>query len=532
MNRRPLMTAALGVSLLVLVAAPASASSSAAARYGVINATVTAATDHEIVTSTAFPNYTNGAVDNYYALASSHIDNSPFAEGKSSPLDSGPLGQTAAAGNFQQPQYADARWPGSKASGKATFGSPGGPYAVSTAARYFAAAQSSDVSGGSNVSGTPSLPSLPAPPSTLPDPSTLPGASSLPTTLPIGTGGIPTLPIVSSLPGSPPTIASPQGFTKRLRRVLAAWQTKWAKQLNPTSVVSQAGSGGVPDPGSIIGTVTTVVSGVTSPPKKKSGKSPVTANAGGLVAETVAELNPKTGVIVTTGESSLGQIDIASKLIVLKGIHVVVAITNSSHPRGTATVDVAGGSIAGLPIAVGEHGVRLKQIRSGLPYGPMDKTLNAALKQAGVEIYTVTPKIKKGANELTITATGVHVVFTQPVNQSGVPSQTVEHIVGEVSADSLAAPAPPVPKLSLGGTGSTSGVVGSGTSGLSSGGSSIGSSSAPASSLTSGSSSPSSFITSALSKPWWLLAAYLVWQVLMIATGASLWRWRRGRTLT
>src|SRR5207302_2600254 len=84
----------------------------AAAHFFVLNGTVNAASDHEIVGSSAFPNFATGAVDNYYSLAHSHVDNSPFAEGTASPADTGPIGQTAAAGNFQQPQYADARWPG------------------------------------------------------------------------------------------------------------------------------------------------------------------------------------------------------------------------------------------------------------------------------------------------------------------------------------------------------------------------------------------------------------------------------------
>src|SRR3954451_23107038 len=77
-------------------------------RFLVINGTVNAASDHEIIGSSAFPNFTTGAVDNYYAMAHSHVDNSPFAEGTASPADTGPIGQTAAAGNTQQPQYADA----------------------------------------------------------------------------------------------------------------------------------------------------------------------------------------------------------------------------------------------------------------------------------------------------------------------------------------------------------------------------------------------------------------------------------------
>jgi hypothetical protein len=33
---------------------------------------------------------------------------------------------------------------------------------------------------------------------------------------------------------------------------------------------------------------------------------------------------------------------------------------------------------------------------------------------------------------------------------------------------------------------------------------------------------------SALHKPLWLLLAYVVWQLLVVGTGWSLWNWRRG----
>ena len=168
-----LATFSLGVTLAVFVAGSASASSSKgttttrtrttttkttktktpttsttttpdspAAHFFVINGTVNAASDHEIVGSSAFPNFTTGAVDNYYSMAHAHVDNSPFAEGTASPGDTGPIGQTAAAGNFQQPQYADARWPGDPP--KATYGNQGGPYATADAEKYRATADASE----------------------------------------------------------------------------------------------------------------------------------------------------------------------------------------------------------------------------------------------------------------------------------------------------------------------------------------------------------------------------------------------------
>jgi hypothetical protein len=147
----------------------------------------------------------------------------------------------------------------------------------------------------------------------------------------------------------------------------------------------------------------------------------------------------------------------------------------------------------------------------------------------------------------TVTATGVHVVFTQPVNQPGVPAQYVEHILGEVFVDSLAVPAPPAPNLDLSssssfssaclghsrgttsGGGLTSGgsasAAGSGSSSsLSPSASGFGSASQPSST---GNSLPAAF-AAALRKPLWLLLAYVLWQAIVIATGVSLWNWRRG----
>jgi hypothetical protein len=166
------------------------------------------------------------------------------------------------------------------------------------------------------------------------------------------------------------------------------------------------------------------------------------------------------------------------------------------------------------------------------------------------------------AGEMTVTATGVHVVFTQPVNQSGVPSQHIEHILGEVFVDSLVTPlddtalddtgagldlsgaGPAASGSCLGGVksskktatggGLTAGGGGSSTGGSASGGSlspsasGYGSGAQPVSgSAPAGTSLPVAFAT-ALRKPVWLLLAYLVWQVLVIGTGISLWHWRRG----
>jgi hypothetical protein len=55
----------------------------------------------------------------------------------------------------------------------------------------------------------------------------------------------------------------------------------------------------------------------------------------------------------------------------------------------------------------------------------------------------------------------------------------------------------------------------------------LGSTSQPTNATSIGNSLPARFAT-ALRKPLWLLVAYLVWQLLVIGTGWSLWNSRRG----
>ena len=151
---------------------------------------------------------------------------------------------------------------------------------------------------------------------------------------------------------------------------------------------------------------------------------------------------------------------------------------------------------------------------------------------------------------MTITATGLHVLFTQPVSPPGVPAQYAEHILGEVFLDSLAVPAVPLAPLSLNlnstspGSSSSSSCVGGHSGGTSASGfSSAGgsSSSGSPSGYISGSSQPGSsasgsplqnaaagFASLLRKKPLWVLLAFLIWQALAVGTGASLWQWRRG----
>jgi hypothetical protein len=508
-----LAVGALVLTVAMLVAPPAAAENSAASRYGVINATVNAATVHEVAGSTAFPNFTTGAVDNYYSMAHSAMDNSPFAEGTASPADTGPIGQTAAAGHFQQTQYADARWP-EQNSGKAAFGNRGGPYAEASASSYTATADCSEASNGASA--------------------------------------------------SPPGVPVPKAISQRLSAALAAWKSKWLVPLK-LKVPSTGSKPKVPVPVPVPSVPTPTVPTPTVPtptvsvplPTSQASSSKTSSSRrtlastgdGGALFEssTLATVDPKSGDVVTKGESSLGRVSLGKGQIVIHGIDVTVIVTNHGTPTGKVAVDVGAASIGGVPVTIDQDGVHVKGQGPNLPYAKADDSLNAALKKAGIQLHTVAPETTKLPNEQTITATGVHVGFVQPVDAPGFPSQYVDHILGEVFVDSLAVPMGPIPNLGLagsagsagsagGGAGSVSGGTASGlggsSTGLSSGGGSSPSSSYPSQPASGGSAAQvapaSSALTSLTSKPVWLLAAYLVWQALVIGTGVSLRYWGMG----
>jgi hypothetical protein len=422
-----LLTFSLGVTVAVLVGGAAAASSplpgstssstsstsststtstsmygmdpnSPGAQFLVINATVNAASDHQVVGSSAFPNFTTGAVDNYYTMAHSHVDNSPFAEGTASPADTGPIGQTAAAGNFQQSQYADARWPGGP--DHATYGTEGSPYATATADEFKSTADASEASRALNG----------------------------------------------------PALSMPKGFDLRLEQVLAAWDATWLSRLGvqkpaPPSAPTPSVTPTVPNAGvtvpnvgvtTPVTTVTPPLSGtsspapsapvpspntVTTPPRSLSSTSTSGDRLTLLTSSTDAKLIPgpdkpktattttstttttktgktttgptKTYALVTSGESSLGRVSLGGGQIVIHGIHVTASITNDGTPTYKAAVSVASATIGGVPVTIDEDGVHVAGQGGGLPYGQASDALNSALKQAGIQIFLVAPEVTK-----------------------------------------------------------------------------------------------------------------------------------------
>jgi hypothetical protein len=84
------------------------------AGYGIFNGQVSAAADREQVFTTNDAGFSDGAVNNYYPLATVDVATAGTSAA-ASPADTGPLAQTVFAGqNVQQPQYVRAHYPGTQ----------------------------------------------------------------------------------------------------------------------------------------------------------------------------------------------------------------------------------------------------------------------------------------------------------------------------------------------------------------------------------------------------------------------------------
>lgn len=452
----------------------------AAVGLGVANGTVNAGADHVAVGSGVFPNFKSGAIDSWVPLSHAHVDNSPFAEGTATPLDTGPGAQTVAGtASKQQPQYAEARYP--KADSTAdTFGSPGGPYAHVTAVQGSATATA-------NLAG----------------------------------GGVPAGP---PAPGQSTTRAA--GLAA-LDAALQAWRARF---LTPAAALAYP------------------------------AVHPDAAEPDGVLAGTSSAsvaIDPATG-LVDSGDARVGSASFAGGSVLVRNVHISVSVTNAGTPHQTSTVDLGQVTVGGMPVSVGSGGVSLSN-GAVVPLDQLQQAteqLNTALAKGGLTLRAVAPAVTSSGNQVTVDATGIHVDVQQPAIAPGVPTQFVEHTVGEVFADLLAVPAASQPELLPllpVSPGSGTAPASTGQSGSSTGGSSLGAGSGSLSGSTGGGTSslvgsspgstprgatgarggpaPSMVTTGATrQKPLWLLLLYFMWQALVFGAAVSLWWWRAART--
>ena len=491
----------LGVALVVAVVAlgipvaalALTAQTSSAPLFAAVNGSVGATVLHEVVGTTAFPNFSNGAVDNRYPLANSHVDSSPSSEGVASPADTGPIGQTIAtlpasppkgvplppSKPINQPQYADLKYPPG-ATAPLVFGVPGGLYAAATATLNDATAQA-------HLAST-----------------TAAGIG-----LPAGVGGSSGLGESSGLGGA--SVSSARASL--LRVALATWRARW---------LSAEGVQRFPMP----------------------HLSTAAASPDGVAVDTAgshANFDPIKGLLTLSSEAHAGVASFGGGLLQIRGVHVKLTLTNDgTTPKDAVVIEVAGAQVAGVPVVIDQNGVMIANTAIPTVIGAIqaaDDALNQALGAAGIKVFTLSPTISKQGNQETVDATGIHVQFVQPptpplpIPVIGGAQQNFDHIIGEAFASSLATPGQPPSSGStglgeegLGGSAGSAGTFIPGTLGT------PGTPGSPAVAL----GSPSGPRTATLSplrrishtKPTYLLLLYFLWQTTLLGAAASLWWWR------
>ena len=497
----------LGVGMMVLATG-----ARAATIYDVVNMTVNASSIHVIGNSNAFPNFRTGAIDNSYAYAHAHVDGSPFSQGRSSPLDTGPLVQLQAATNpvkpFAQPQYADVRFPPTATQPQEfcftqlipflanQAGAPQqtvGPcqravgYAQAFARENYAFAQANELG---DTGEQPAVASSPAPSPSLPPIGGAPSTGSsnnAPTTPTV----LKTLPVaVTFKPLSPQLVA--------LNTALLAWRARWLTADDAARFPAHMAATSTPD------------------------------GADGMSAISETTFDPATGVLKLRGDSRVARVSLGSGAIILHGVHTIITmIDDGSGPKSTMSMSVASAEVGGVPVSIGLDGVSVDGTQVpgvGDAIQQASDQLNTALAQAGWSIVAAKPNIVQSSGEKTIDASAVLVKFAPAAPAPGVPTIFTDYWIGQVFADQLGTVGTP---LGSGGGGGflpgSNGTPGStqfipGTNGTPGSSGSIGQ----------GAANVGGLQRLLKEKPLYLLLLYFLWQVIIIGTGASLWWLRMG----
>jgi hypothetical protein len=458
----------------IAVLGPGLHAAGAGVSLGVANGTVNAAVDHTAVGTGVFPNFKSGAIDSYLPLGHAHVDNSPFAEGTASPLDTGPVGQTAAgAGSRSQPQYAEARFPKAENTTD-TVGSPGGPYAHAAAVQGSASATATYAGGASPAA-----------------------------------------------PGSA-TVASPSDREATLAALDAALRAWGARFLSPVAALHFPAAhpdAAEPD-GASGGTVTASVALDPAAGLVDSGDSRVgSASFGGGA---VLIRNVHVSVSVTNGGTphatsavDLGQVSVGGAPVTVGSGGVSVG------PGAGVPLDQLQAASEQLNAALAKGGLVLRAVGPTITTSGSQETVDASGIQVGVQQPPTAPGVPTQFVSHTV---GEVFADSLAVQMAPVVDQLPLLPVAPPSAVSAGSDSG-----SLGGTTGTAGTSATaGTTGTPGGTGypGAGSSSPPRSSAPR-TLSPTLIPASVVKeKPLWLLLLYLMWQSLIIGTAVSLWWWR------
>lgn len=462
--RRPAAVAATALGALVAAGAWAGAGGAGAPlSFSAVNGTANAGADRVEAGSDAFPNFRNGAFNDYYPMAHARVDGSPSSEATASPADTGPFGQSFASGTFgtppfRQPQYAHALYPPGTTT-PVTFGSPGSPYASATAAQTSASALAEYASSG-------------------PSGSAAAGASlaALDHALTRWRAQWLTAAAAARYPLVHPRAATPDGVSNGSARSTASIDPSQGLVLVAHALAQSASFGG----GAIaVGNVEVTVSAV---------------NAG----------TPAHRISVRVGSASIGGVPVT----IGEG---GVSVNGSEVPGLGMAIDQAN---AALNAALAQSGYRVTTVAPHIVKSPNQETIDAT----GVEVDYTQPEVAPGVPRQQV----VHQVGEVFVDSLAAPGTPPAGGTAPVTLPG-AVPAPPAAPaaLQLPGTPGTPAVPATpGTPGIPA------SAPAPAATSGPVRTAAPALVAVRRSKPIDLVLLYFMWQSLVIGTVAALW-WRR-----
>jgi hypothetical protein len=460
----------------------AAAQGGAAQELGNYNGTVSGTALHIQAGSAAFPNFQTGAIDNRYPLAAARLDSSPFANALSSPLDTGPLGQTiAASGQQNQPQYADVRCPPQCDDKPVVVGSAPGPFASSQTADHKALAEAK--AGGVSPNG-----------------------------------------------GAPAPKLDPARATA-LRTALLAWRAQFLtvddalRYPMPAADTPDGVSGDTARSEAHLDGSTLLLDGTSSVGELVLGGGALVLRDVNVKVSVTNDGTPKKTVDINIGSALVGGTPVT---IGAGGVSV-----NGQAVPGIA--EAAAQANATLNQTLGQAGIEVRSL------GPSEQLTDHQLTLDAVGVLIrLAPAAPAPGVPANFTAMAVGEVFADALavpGEGGVELGGLSGVSGETG--SLTSPSTDTGTAGPSDLSSASGDTGStGTaSGGSTGGASFGSGSSGAALGSNGaaSSSPSARVAApaaarrlvAHEKPTKLLLLYLLWQSLVIGTVASLYLWRK-----
>jgi hypothetical protein len=252
--------------------------------------------------------------------------------------------------------------------------------------------------------------------------------------------------------------------------------------------------------------------------------------------ESNVAITPDTGAVIATGDGRVDRAAFAGGVFVVSGAHVTAEVRIADGVATPAyTVDAGNATVNGTPVKITDKGVE----SASPPPGGSDALqqvvngqLNEALTAAGLQVFLTAPDVVTEGASGHVAVSGLHVRYTQPNDNPAVPTQSVEYILGEARAFAFVVPSAGGAPVSAG-----AGTVSATPAG--------GATSAPPATRPAPTTLPAVSETAAppaedqssrpiallRDKPTYLVWLYLIWQALVVGTGAALLWWRRAEVV-